>query len=49
MLTCAKQLNKKKLLKLAIGIVGIYITFCIGGVLHEFILKQPYHNRIDNS
>jgi len=42
-------INKKKLLSLVIGIIGIYVTFCIGGVLHEYILKKPYVNRVDGN
>ena len=43
------SINKKKLRNLIIGIIGIYVTFCIGGILHEYILKKPYIDRIDGS
>ena len=32
---------------MATGIAGIYVTFIIGGVLHEQILKKKYHNRFN--
>jgi hypothetical protein len=36
-------------MNLAVGILMIYFTFMIGGILHEYILKQPYTDRIDGS
>jgi len=42
-------IDKKKLFNLLIGVIMIYITFMIGGILHEIILKQQYTNRFDNT
>lgn len=44
-----QSINKKRLFNLLIGIIMIYITFMIGGVLHQYILKQKYLNRFDST
>jgi hypothetical protein len=43
------SINRHKLLCLLTGIAGIYMTFCLGGLFHERLLKQPYIDRIDNT
>ena len=43
------SIDIKKLISLLIGVLMIYITFMIAGVLHEYVLKQLYINRFDNT
>lgn len=45
--TFFNSIDIKKLISLLVGIIAIYFTFLIGGVFHQYILKQKYVDRFD--
>ena len=48
MTNCVQNIDRKKAFEMILGIVGINVSFLIGGVLYEKITSTQYENNSNN-